>query len=150
MDLPDRFLLTGNIRDQYKQLGNGVPWVLGAALGRAIGKAWLDTINQRPWLLDPSLNVSATTSLNDSVSLSTPADIRPAELVDTPPNRSGTGIKKEVDSKDHGSLVKPLKKRMKYVISDDEDDGDDEKGAEYDSEVEILGERAVPKRVRQV
>lgn len=39
MDLPDWFLLAGDTKEQYKLIGNGVPWILGAAIGRSIGKA---------------------------------------------------------------------------------------------------------------
>lgn len=39
MDLPDWFLLAGDTKEQYKLIGNGVPWILGAAVGRSFGKA---------------------------------------------------------------------------------------------------------------
>jgi DNA (cytosine-5)-methyltransferase 1 len=39
MDVPDWFLVVGSLAQQMDQLGNGVPWVLGAALGRAVGRA---------------------------------------------------------------------------------------------------------------
>jgi DNA (cytosine-5)-methyltransferase 1 len=40
MDVPDNFLLVGKLAEQYKMLGNAVPWSLGAALGRAVGRSW--------------------------------------------------------------------------------------------------------------
>lgn len=46
MGVPDSFLLVGTIREQFKMLGNGVPWVLGAAIGRAVGKSWVASLNR--------------------------------------------------------------------------------------------------------
>lgn len=144
MDLPDRFLMAGNIRDQYKQLGNGVPWVLGAALGRAIGKAWAATLNERPWLLNPVPDVSTTKPMNDTVSLRASASVHTHESPPILLNKSTAGIKGEIDSGDDGSVVQITKKRARYVLSDDSDGDDDEE----DSDIEILDERPVPKRVR--
>ena len=37
---PDWFLLAGPMSSQLHQIGNGVPWQLGVAIGRAVGQAW--------------------------------------------------------------------------------------------------------------
>lgn len=41
---PDRFKFTGNILDKHRQVGNAVPPPLGAAVGREIRKAFLETL----------------------------------------------------------------------------------------------------------
>lgn len=47
MDLPDRFLLAGTVREQFRMIGNGVPWSLAASLGRAVGRCWIDALEKR-------------------------------------------------------------------------------------------------------
>lgn len=46
--VPPWFLLVGSVEDQYKQLGNAVPWMMGASWGRSFGKAWLETLERNP------------------------------------------------------------------------------------------------------
>ncbi|EXJ73759.1 uncharacterized protein A1O5_03521 [Cladophialophora psammophila CBS 110553] len=52
--MPSWFVLIGDIKDQYKQLGNLVPWALGTALGCSFKEAWLATMAKRRATTDSS------------------------------------------------------------------------------------------------
>ncbi|KEF62982.1 uncharacterized protein A1O9_00957 [Exophiala aquamarina CBS 119918] len=144
MGVPDCFIMMGSIIEQYKLLGNGVPWALGAALGRSVGKAWVGTINKRPWLSNTAPDVS-TRPANNSVSWIAPKNVHPHGSAPMLPNRSSPGVKEEIDLEDRGKMVQTIKKRARYVLSDDYDDGDND---DNDPDIEVLCERPVPKRVR--
>ncbi|KIX00707.1 uncharacterized protein Z518_09772 [Rhinocladiella mackenziei CBS 650.93] len=47
MGKPDSFILVGTVSEQFKQLGNAVPWALGAAWGRVFGRAWQESLERR-------------------------------------------------------------------------------------------------------
>ena len=146
MDVPDYILIAGNIRDQYKQLGNGVPWTLGAALGRLLGKAWVATLTANPTLRD-STSAAAASMLARVRALDTSTIDQTPELtrsLNSNPLSSDSTLL---------SIVADLKLKQevenKAVLAYTESSQAKRDTAGDDSDVEFLGEQPVAKKARK-
>ncbi|KIV82936.1 hypothetical protein PV11_05001 [Exophiala sideris] len=148
MDVPDRFLLVGSVRQQFEMLGNGVPWVLGAAIGRAVGKSWITSwerrTNRGARHVDTKEKESTLAARKfDDVYVS--ANLKRARHIvpnDGEEIRPSTRLKRTrcVVPSDHDGDGSPAEwKRTRRVVLDDDDD-DDERG---DSSAKLIGKRLV-------
>ncbi|KAK6378923.1 hypothetical protein LTS17_006626 [Exophiala oligosperma] len=72
MDLPKNFLLIGTVAQQYGVLGNGVPYSLGAMLGRVVGKCWRATLGRGAGRPASTRNKESQTSVQLGLSVTVP------------------------------------------------------------------------------
>ncbi|KIW15068.1 hypothetical protein PV08_07855 [Exophiala spinifera] len=121
MDLPKNFLLIGSMSQQYEILGNGVPYSIGAVLGRAVGKAWRATLSQRG-------TDCASSNLNEA---QTPPLSKPCSNAAEPRRHKRAVVLDEEDEEDdEGAMAPPIvapRRHKRAVVLDDsdEDEGDD-------------------------
>ncbi|KAI1621204.1 S-adenosyl-L-methionine-dependent methyltransferase [Exophiala viscosa] len=151
MDVPDWFLLVGSISDQFKMLGNGVPWVLGAAIGRAVGKSWVASLERRAnraighVAKRQGQDIGNATQKFDGVYVSANSRrVRHVVPDDEEEVRSSTKVKRPrpvVTDSDKGKrgLFAGMKRTRPVILDDDDDD-------ESDSSMKIIAARREKKR----
>lgn len=139
MDTPPGFLVMGNVRQRYKQLGNAVAWSVGSKLGSTIGKSWRATVIKRRWRQNP---VSKRESTSEPVAGSPASYIpspnhfrQPARVPNNPPT---TPIKKGGEVEYYEVAVQTSRKRERRVAYDDSD-----------SDVEFVSSKPASKRSYQ-
>ncbi|KAK4946343.1 hypothetical protein LTR10_014541 [Elasticomyces elasticus] len=174
MDLPNRFRLVGSISQQFKMLGNGVPWSIGAAIGRAVGKSWAASWERHANRVAQHVGMKETksewtTGTFDGVYLS--ADVKRAKpVIVAADDAAGASFSAKLkrarpvvlgDDTESGSSAQSKRSRRVITDSDDDDDsgssvplkqtrpmvlhdGDDD--AQSDTSVEFIEERRAKKR----